>query len=202
MTGYEEQILARAEMLEETDGLVQSITAILAGAQGAGVDPAAVTSLAVAARALDPGAVAGYHAGSKEDRRPGSGYRSDGEFVEAVSQAEDDARERLLEVQQLQEQVMAALDAAQAALEAAYAMPVKDECDGCHGAREAWFCSPKRSGASGCATPPPRSWNRSPRDSRPHSVGCARSRRNSARSTNWSTRSSAGAASCPPAHGG
>jgi hypothetical protein len=51
--------------------------------------------------------------------------------------AEDDLRERLLEVQQLQEQVMAALDAARAALEAAYAMPVKDECDGCHGAREA-----------------------------------------------------------------
>jgi hypothetical protein len=32
---------------------------------------------------------------------------------------------------------MAALDAARAALAAAYAMPVKDECDGCHGAKEA-----------------------------------------------------------------
>jgi hypothetical protein len=29
------------------------------------------------------------------------------------------------------------MDAAQAALDAAYAMPVKDECDGCHGAKEA-----------------------------------------------------------------
>ncbi len=32
---------------------------------------------------------------------------------------------------------MAALDAAQAALDAAYAMPVKEPCDGCHGAKEA-----------------------------------------------------------------
>ena len=45
--------------------------------------------------------------------------------------------ERLREVQQLQEQVVAAMDAAQATLDAAYAMPVKDECDGCHGVREA-----------------------------------------------------------------
>jgi hypothetical protein len=29
------------------------------------------------------------------------------------------------------------MDAVQAALDAAYAMPVKDECDGCHGAKEA-----------------------------------------------------------------
>ena len=29
------------------------------------------------------------------------------------------------------------MDAAQAALAAAYAMPVKDPCDGCHGAKEA-----------------------------------------------------------------
>ena len=29
------------------------------------------------------------------------------------------------------------MDAAQAVLDAAYAMPVKDECDGCHGIKEA-----------------------------------------------------------------
>ena len=29
------------------------------------------------------------------------------------------------------------MDAAQAALDAAYVMPVKDECDGCHAAKEA-----------------------------------------------------------------
>jgi hypothetical protein len=137
MTGYEEQLLTRAETIEDVGELVQAITAILAGAQGAGVDPAAVTSLAGAARALDPGADTRYDAGSKEDRHPGSGYRSEGAFLEAVGQAEDDVRERLREVQQLQDQVATALDAAQAALDAAYAIPVREPCTGCHGVKEA-----------------------------------------------------------------
>jgi hypothetical protein len=137
MSRYEEQLVTRAEMLDDTGELVQAITPVLAGAQGAGVDPAAVTSLAAAAQALDPGAGTSYDAGSKDERRPGSGYRSDGEFLEAVSGAEDDVRDRLREAERLQEAVTAAADAAQAALEAARAMPVKDECDGCHGAREA-----------------------------------------------------------------
>jgi hypothetical protein len=137
MTGYEETLLARAEVLEEVDELVQAITAVLVGAQGAGVDPAAVTSLAAAARVLDPGASTGYDAGSKQDRHRGAGYRSDSQMLEAVSGAEDDIRERLREVQQLHEQVSTAMDAAQEALQAAYAMPVKDKCDGCHGIKEA-----------------------------------------------------------------
>jgi PAS domain-containing protein len=137
MNGYEEQLLTRAEVLEDTGELVQAITAVLAGAQGAGADPAAVTGLQAAARALDPGAETSYDAGSKDERHPGTGYRSDGELLEAVSGAEDDVRDRLREAERLQETVAAAMDAAQAALAAAYAMPVNDECDGCHGAREA-----------------------------------------------------------------
>jgi hypothetical protein len=137
MTGYEETLVTRAEMLEDTGELVQAVTAVLAGAQGAGADPAAVTSLQAAARALDPGAKTSYDAGSKDERHPGSGYRSDGEFLEAASGAEDDIRDRLREVRQLQETIAAATDAAQAALAAAYALPVKDECDGCHAAKEA-----------------------------------------------------------------
>ena len=144
MTGYEAQLLTRAEVLEEADELVQAIAVILAGAQHAGVDPAAVTSLAGAARALDPGASTSYEAGSKDDRRPGGGYESDAAMLEAVSEAEDDVRDRLREVQQLRERVSAALDAAlealaaaRAALAAARAMPVKEKCDGCHGARAA-----------------------------------------------------------------
>ena len=137
MTAYEETLLTRAEVLEDTGELVQAITAVLAGAQAAGVDPAAVTSLQAAARALDPGASTGYAAGSKDDRCHGTGYRSDGEFLEAVSDAEDDVRDQLREVEQIRETVATAMDAAQAALDAAYAMPVKDECDGCHGAKEA-----------------------------------------------------------------
>jgi len=69
-----------------------------------------------AARALDPGADTSYGAGSKTDRHPSGESRSDGEFLEAVSEAEDDVRERLQEVQPLQEQVAAALDAARKAL--------------------------------------------------------------------------------------
>jgi hypothetical protein len=137
MTGYEETLLSRAEMLEDVGELVQAVTTVLAGAQRAGIDPAAVTSLQAAARALEPGAGATYDAGSKDERRPGTGYHSDGEFLEAVSGAEDDVRDRLREVSQLQEAVATAMNAAQAALDTAYAMPVKDECDGCHSAKEA-----------------------------------------------------------------
>ena len=137
MTGYEEQLLTRAELLEDTDDLVEVITTVLAGAQEAGADPAAVTSLQDAVRALDPGASTGYDAGSNEDRRPGTGYRSDGEFLEAAAEAETDVLERLREAEKLQEQLAAAMDAAQAALDAAYAMSVKDECDGCHGIKAA-----------------------------------------------------------------
>jgi hypothetical protein len=137
MTGHEQALLARAEALEDTGELVQSITTVLAGAQEAGTDPAAVTSLQGAVRALDPGASTGYDAGGKQDRQPGGGYRSDGEFLEAAAEAEGDVLERLREAEQLQEQLAAALDAAQAALDAAYAMPVKEKCDGCHGIREA-----------------------------------------------------------------
>jgi hypothetical protein len=144
MTGYEETLLTRAEVLEDTGDLVQAITAVLAGAQGAGVDPAAVTSLAAAARALDPGASTSYDVGSRHDRRPGGGYRSDGEFLEATAEAEAEVAERLREAGSLQEQVAAAMDAAQAALDAAQAMPVKDECDGCHAAKAAAIADAER----------------------------------------------------------
>ena len=137
MTGHEEHLLARAEVLEDAGELVQSITAVLTGAQEGGADPAAVTSLQNAVRALDPGADLSYDAGGKGDRQPGGGYRSDGEFLEAAAEAEGNVLERLREAEQLQEQLAAAMDAAQAVLDAAYAMPVKDECDGCHGIKEA-----------------------------------------------------------------
>ena len=151
MTGYEEQLFTRAEVLEDTDELVQSITAVLAGAQDAGVDPRAVISLTGALQSLDPGAAVSYSAGSQKDRRDGSGYGSDGEFLEALSDAEDQVREHLREVKAVQEQVSLALDraqddlgqarrdlaAARDALAAAYAMRTRQPCDGCHAARTA-----------------------------------------------------------------
>jgi hypothetical protein len=152
MSGYEEQLHARGEMLEETSELAAAVTAILDGASGAGVDPHAIVSLRAAITELDPaGAPPGYQAGSRTDRHPGSGYGSDAEFLEAVSDAEDQALDWLRDVGQLQEQVIAALDAAhddrdraqrdlEAArqdLAAAYAMAVSKPCDGCHSAKAA-----------------------------------------------------------------
>jgi hypothetical protein len=151
MTGEEERLYARAEMLEETGELAQAVSEVLAGAQGAGVDPRAAISLTAARQTLDPGAAAGYNAGSQKDRRDGSGYGSDGEFLEALSDAEDQVREHLREVKEVREQVVVALDRAQqdlgqahrdlaearVALAAAYATSTRQPCDGCHAARAA-----------------------------------------------------------------
>jgi hypothetical protein len=152
MSSYEEQLHARAETLDETGELAAAVTAILSGASGAGIDPHAIISLRAAIQALDPaGAPPGYQAGSPADRHPGSGYGSDAEFLEAVSDAEDQIRDWLRDVEKLQEEVIATLDnahadleraqrdleAARQALAAALAMPTQKECDGCHGRKAA-----------------------------------------------------------------
>jgi hypothetical protein len=151
MSGEEERMYARAEMLEDLAAPASAVTEVLAGAQGAGVDPRAVISLTAALQALDPGARAAYSAGSRKDRHDGTGYGSDGEFLEALSDAEDQVRERLREVKELREQVALALDraeqdleraraalaAASAALASAYAASTRQPCNGCHSARAA-----------------------------------------------------------------
>jgi len=152
MSGYEEQLHTGAEMLEETSELAAAVTAILDGAAGAGLDPRAIISLRAAITELDPagGAPPGYQAGSRTDRRPGSGYGSDAEFLEAVSDAEDQALDWLRDTGQLQEQVIALdvahddrdraqrdLQTARQDLAAAYAMPTKKDCDGRHGRKAA-----------------------------------------------------------------
>jgi hypothetical protein len=152
MSGYEEQLHARAEMLDETSELATAVVVILAFASGAGVDPRAVVSLRAAVAALDPaGGAPGYEAGSRADRTPGGGYGSDSEFLEAISDAEDQVRDWIRDASQLNEQIIAAadraqddlervrrdLEAAQAALAAAYAMPTRRPCDGCHSGKAA-----------------------------------------------------------------
>jgi mono/diheme cytochrome c family protein len=151
MSSEEERLYARAEMLEDLAEPASAVSEVLAGAQGAGVDPRAVISLTAALQTLDPGASTSYTAGSRKDRQDGSGYGSDGEFLEALSNAEDQVREHLREVKALQEQAALALDraerdlgqarrdleAARAALAAAYAMSTKEPCNGCHGAKAA-----------------------------------------------------------------
>jgi hypothetical protein len=151
MSGEEERLYARAEMLEDLADLAPAVGEVLAGAQGAGVDPRAVISLTAALQTLDPGASISYSAGSQKDRQDGSGYGSDGEFLEALSDAEDQIREHLREVNEVREKVSLTLDCAQQDLEqarrdlaaarealaAAYAMSTREPCDGCHSARAA-----------------------------------------------------------------
>jgi hypothetical protein len=150
VSGYEEQLHARAETLEETGELAAAVTAIITGASGAGLDPRAVSGLRAAVRALDPaGGAPGYQPGGPAGRHPGSGYASDGEFLEAVSDAEDQVRDWLRDTEQLAGQVIAALgtahadldrahqdlQAARSGLAAAYAMPTGQPCTGCHRAK-------------------------------------------------------------------
>jgi hypothetical protein len=152
MSGYEEQLHARAEMLEETGELAAAVTVILAFASGAGLDPRAVVSLRTATRALDPAdGVPHYQAGSRTGQHPGCGCRSDAEFLEAVSDAEDQIRDWLRDTEHLAEQVTAALgrahedlerarrdlQTARADLAAAHAMAARKPCDGCHPAKAA-----------------------------------------------------------------
>jgi len=153
MSSEEERLYARAEMLDETGELAQAVSEVLTGAQGAGVDPRAVISLTAAMQTLDPGASTGYTAGSKKDRRDGSGYGSDGEFLEALSDAEDQVRERLCEVKPSRDRFpwpwtvrnrtssRGAATWRRPALAAAYAMSTGQPCDGCHSARAAAIAS-------------------------------------------------------------
>lgn len=150
MSGYEQQLHARAEMLDETGELAVAVTAIITGATRAGLDPAATASLRTAVRALDPaGAPPGDQPIAPTGSSANSGFGSDAEFLEAVSDAEDQVREHLTGAGQLQEQVTAALGtahddldrartdlkAAQDELAAALAMPTRVPCTGCHPAK-------------------------------------------------------------------
>jgi hypothetical protein len=144
MTGHEETLLARAQVLTETGDLAGNLGQILEGLQDAGADPGCAVSLQAAILALDPDEDASCDPGGPGDRRPGGGYGSDAEFVEAVHDTETALRERLHDAERLQEEIIVALDAAQMALEAALAMPVKEECDGCHGAKAAAVADAER----------------------------------------------------------
>jgi hypothetical protein len=145
------ELAIRAEMAVETGDLTAMLTEILAGAEQAGADPAAVTGLTAAIKTLDPSAGIRYNAGDPSDRRRNTGYPSEWEFLEAVSDAEDEIARRRREAAVLSKDVTAALEESQAeladareamadardALAAAYAMPTRVPCTGCHGEKEA-----------------------------------------------------------------
>jgi hypothetical protein len=147
----ERQFGILAEMLADLDDPTAAVATALDGAQGAGVDPRAIEGLKSALVTLDPAAAVTYNPGDRHDRRRGTGYTSDGEFLEAVADAEDQIQVRLREVADLRGRVAAALGqasddlaqgrrdlaAARTALAAAYAMPTKEPCHGCHGDKQA-----------------------------------------------------------------
>ena len=152
MSGYEEQLHARAEMLDETGELAAAVTAILAGASGAGVDPRAIVSLRAAIAALDPAGGPARLPG-RQPHRPAPRQRVRvGRRVPGGGQRRRRPDPRLAPRRRTApEQVIAALDKAHAdreraqqdlqtarqALAAAYAMPTKKDCDGCHGRKAA-----------------------------------------------------------------
>ena len=142
----EDQLRVRAEELADLADIADAVREIIAGAEGAGADRAAVLpGLAAALHILDDAAgPVTYNPGTAQDRHPGTGYASDAELLEALSDAEDDIRERARETSQCQDRVVHALDtaiaglaAARQALAVAYAMPVDDPCDGCHSRKQA-----------------------------------------------------------------
>jgi len=230
MSGYEEQLHARTELLDKTGELAAAVTEILDSASGAGVDPRAIVSLRTAIRELDQagGAPPGYQAGSRTGRQPGSGYGSDAEFLEAVSDAEDQTLDWVRDAGQLQEQVIAALDVAhddrdraQRDLQTARRpwpprtpRPPRPTATAATAGRPPRSVPPRQpspprrngsgtpNGASASARTPPSSWTRSPAAFRPLCRRSARCHTTSARSTNWSTRSSAAAGRCPSPEGG
>ena len=153
MSGYEEQLHARAEMLEETGELAAAVTAILAGACRRGRRPARHRQPARRHPRTGPGrrparlpgrqphrpaprqrvrVGRGVPGGGQRRRRPdrrlaprrqtSSGNRSPARWTRHTPSRERAQRD---------------LQAARQDLAAAYAMPTKKDCDGCHGRKAA-----------------------------------------------------------------
>ena len=153
MSGYEEQLHARAEMLEETGELAAAVTAILAGASGAGVDPRAIVSLRAAIAGTRPGrrrrpatrraaaptgtpaagtgpTASSWRRSATPKTRSATGSTTRTSSPEQVIAALDKAHAD-------RERAQRDLQAARQDLAAAYAMPTKKDCDGCHGRKAA-----------------------------------------------------------------
>jgi hypothetical protein len=133
MSDYERRLLARARELADVDELADETRQILGGARRAGLDPDALGGLVGAAAALGADGRAVYDAG----RGPGRRYAGERAFAADLADVEDELAGREHAAAALADTVAAAMDAALAALEAARAMPVREPCHGCHGARAA-----------------------------------------------------------------
>jgi hypothetical protein len=145
-------LLARAEMLEDVDHLTEAVTDVIAGTEGSGVMRQAVEGLFAALAILDPTSPPpGYDIGGSDEQRRNTGFGNDGEFLEALSDLEDDLAQHLTLAADLQkhvredaEEAWEDLDAARQdlaaardALAMALAMTTGEPCNGCHGAKTA-----------------------------------------------------------------
>ena len=121
-SGLEARLTARARDLEDdAEELAETVAGIHASARATGLDRAALTGLAAAARALaDSAAVPPAPTGPGRPMR----YCTDAAFIDAVTEAEDDAVAALRSITRLRAEAHAALAAARAALTRAFAMPV------------------------------------------------------------------------------
>ena len=135
---YERRLLVRARELTELDDLTDAALSCLGAARHAGLDPEAITGLVGCAAALGADSTATYSAGDGWTGR----HADERAFLTHVSDIEDGIEEHLGAVARLAREVTTALDAALEDLEdardqqdAARAMPVHEDCDGCHGRR-------------------------------------------------------------------
>lgn len=136
----ERQLLIWAQDLADLDELASTVTGILGAARNAGLDPDALGGLVGAAAALGADSRAVYAAGESTTGR----YPGESEFLADISDAEDDIAERLLAAGKLWDTTIAAGDnafsdlrRARRKLAAAYAMPTRRPCDGCHDRKSA-----------------------------------------------------------------
>ena len=225
MSGEEQRVHARAEMLEETGDLAQAVSDLLAGAQGAGRRPAGRDQ--PDRRPAHPGPRRRHRLrprAARKDRQDGSGYGSDGEFLEALSDAEDQVRERLREVTGTPGTGCPGPRPRAAGPRAGPPRPgggprragrrLRHEHQGAS-ATAATEPRPPRSrpprppsptprpgsrtpnAGSASARPPPTSSTRSPSGWPGRWPSCGRCPRTSARSTSWSMRSSGAGGNCP-----
>jgi hypothetical protein len=114
----DDQIISRAHGLaEDVDETGGEVTVILGGARAARLDPDALTGLTGAALALGQNPMEVYAAGPPLY----DPHRTDGDFLAAVSDAEDETAEIIAQAKRLQEETEAALREARAAYDAAAA---------------------------------------------------------------------------------
>jgi hypothetical protein len=112
----DDQIISRAHGLaEDVDETGGEVTVILGGARAARLDPDALTGLTGAALALGQNPMEVYAAGPPLY----DPHRTDGDFLAAVSDAEDETAEIIAQAKRLQEETEAALREARAAYDAA-----------------------------------------------------------------------------------